>query len=201
MITSSLAVISCIPHVWVVTCYTEKKHRAPPQFGILSWIFHHLIWRETAVTWVRSQFLNLLTIRGLTPENGLWCEAHVKVKLSTTPTGSSHFKMFKRNSSWQAQWILHAAKSEPKVKGFVARSKKTKAAMGCLQGICKYALCVASTVQETSPARMFGGLSWEGWRFEALAALASLLVNLPEMQNIAAFKNTVFGRFSTFSGT
>ena len=59
---------------------------------------------------------------------------------------------------WQAQWILHLAKSEQNVR-VLQQLQKTMAGVGLLKRVWKETFCMAGTVQETCQcsSEMFGG--------------------------------------------
>ena len=67
-----------------------------------------------------------------------------------------YFWTLKRRFVWQAQGILHPAKSEEKREFFVA-FPKMMAGVGHLKRICKDAFSVAGAVQETCSSEMLGG--------------------------------------------
>ena len=79
----------------------------------------------------------------------LWREAHLDVK-SVKLMVLDHFLKFGCGFGWQAQWILHLAKSEQNVRDSQELQNSRR---GTLQRICKE----AGTVQETSPSEMLGG--------------------------------------------
>ena len=63
--------------------------------------------------------------------------------------------MFNHNFVWQAQGILHLAKSEQSMR-VLQHVQKTMVGVGLLKRICKDEFRVAGAVQETSPSDMLG---------------------------------------------
>ena len=70
--------------------------------------------------------------------------------------GPDHFWKLQCRFAWQAQGIVHLAKSELKCEGFVAFSEAL-AGVGHLKRICKDAFSVAGALQETCSSEMLGG--------------------------------------------
>ena len=73
-------------------------------------------------------------------------EAQFEVKMVKNTTFSHHFWMFKHRFPWQAQWILHLAKSEANVCVLQQFQKRW------LKRVCKDAFRMAGAVQEISPS-------------------------------------------------
>ena len=68
-----------------------------------------------------------------------------------------HFWTFRCCLVWQAQGILHLAKSEQNVRVVQQFYKQWQAWVGHLKKICKDAFSVAGAVQETCSSEMLGG--------------------------------------------
>ena len=103
-----------------------------------------------------SSFGPLFEVEMLKKCTWLWREAHFEVNMLKNTTCSEHFCTFRCRFAWQAQGILHLAKSEKNVRGFVA-CPKTMAGVGHLKRICKDAFRVAGAVRERCSSEMLGG--------------------------------------------
>ena len=85
-----------------------------------------------------------------------------------------HFWTFRCASAWQAQGIVHLAKTQQNVGGFVA-FPKTMAGVGHLKRIWKDAFRMAGAVQETCSSEMLGGPGADFLRGVAFWSITSLV--------------------------